>query len=55
MASAATNLALILLAVFTLIGLAAWYFKTQITVFARILLEQRRKKENPAQTEAPSA
>lgn len=55
MASAAANLALILLGIFALIGLTCWYFKTQVTVFARTLLERRRQQQEPTAALTQSA
>lgn len=51
MESAAAKVALILLAIFVLIGLIWWFAKTQITTFARTLLEHRRQQQH--QQEAP--
>ena len=51
MESAAAKVALILLAIFVLIGLIWGFAKTQITTFARTLLEHRRQQQH--QQEAP--
>lgn len=45
MANPAANLAIVLLVVFIFIALACWYLKTKITVFARSLLERRRRQQ----------
>lgn len=50
MASPAVNIALIILCVFVLIVLVAWFYQTQINTFVRALLTYRRRDEHRSQS-----
>lgn len=59
MPTASQDLAVLILCIFTLVALLGWWFKTQITAFARALLiyrqnQQRRRANSTTATTAQS-